>query len=105
MVGAVAVTELSSRFVQSTMRVVSKSRHQLDLRCSNIQLLHIEDLQLGKGSEVLGRKDPYCPVLQLRLRSQLVPSDELGGWVVASPSTVEQGSHGSKVWNMHLGIK
>ena len=108
-VGALTLTEVAARFAQSSTDVAYKSRRQFDLLCTNVQILHIEDLHLGKGSEVLGRRDPYLPVIQLRARSQLVPQAESSGWV-AGVTTASQPKNGineeeEKVWNAHVGVK
>ena len=107
-VAALALSEVAFRFAQSNTDAVFKNRHQIDFRCTNIQVLHIEDLQLGKGSEVLGRRDPYLPLVQSRVKSQLVPLAEVGGWAVGSKASSNQAlaSAGSgEAWNVHAGVK
>ncbi|CAB9505998.1 protein sorting-associated protein 13C [Seminavis robusta] len=103
-VAALTVSEIAARFALSSAQSSFNNRYQVDLRCGNLQLLHIEDLMLGKGSEMVGRRDPYLPLFQVRLRSMLVPSSEVSGWV-AGLKTIVQDDNDSKVWNTHLGVK
>lgn len=82
--GAAAATETAFRFVQASTPI--RQKVQLDMRCTNLQLLQISSLETGHGSEILGRRDPYSALVQLRLRSQLVPEKDCGGWVVGVES-------------------
>ena len=106
-VAALTLTEIGARFAQSSANAVYKSRHQLDISCSNVQVLHIEDLNLGRGSEILGRKDAFQPLLQLRVRSQLVPSSDVGGWATGSKASTQEhpSSDEEEVWNVHAGAR
>jgi len=106
-VAAVTMSETWSRFAHSSANAVYKCRNQIDIRCNNIQILHIEDLNLGKGSEVLGRRDAFHPLLKIKIRSQLVPPDELGGWAagskLSSMADYDNGTEREGVWNVHAG--
>jgi hypothetical protein len=79
-VGAAALTEASFRFMQISSPIQQK--FQVDLRCTNVQLLDVSNLDTGRGSEILGRRDPYNALVQVRMRSQIVPQSERGGWVI-----------------------
>ena len=106
-VAALTLTEIGARFAQSSANTVYKSRHQLDISCSNLQCLHIEDLNLGRGSEIVGRKDAFQPLLQVRVRSQLVPSSNLGGWAAGFKASTQEhpSSDEEEVWNVHAGAR
>eukprot|EP00980_Cylindrotheca_fusiformis_P009341 scaffold2047_cov129-Cylindrotheca_fusiformis.AAC.20 len=105
-VGAFGVTELSTRFVQ--IGSAPKSRLQVDLQCTNIQFLEIGSLLSGHGGEILGRRDPYSFIVQLRGRSQLVPAHETGGWVVGIENRnteMKTSALAETVRNMHVGLR
>jgi hypothetical protein len=56
--------------------------------------------------ELLGRRDPYQPLLNIRVRAQLVPSSLLGGWVVECQkpeSSVVKGE--GMAFNFHVGVR
>jgi hypothetical protein len=104
--GGAVITETALRFVQASTPVHQKV--QLDMRCTNLQLLEISSLEAGQGSEILGRRDPYNALVQLRLRSQLVPENICGGWVVGVESRdVESHSNPATALarNLHVGLK
>jgi hypothetical protein len=101
-VGATAFSETSLRFLQ--LSSLAKNRTQIDFRCSNVQLLDIMNLESGRGSEIIGRRDPYSSLVQLRVRSQYVPADEKGGWVVGdSRRSTDTGQ--LTVCNVHVGVR
>lgn len=105
-IGACAISETSFRFILVSSHL--KNRTQLDARCTNFQVLEISNLEAGRGSEILGRRDPYSALIYVRLRSQLVPSSESGGWVIG----VENGrvenepcQRNQAVQNVYVGVK
>ncbi len=103
-IGASVVSESSFRI----LRLVSDARDriQADFRCSNAQILDITNIETGRGSELFGRRDPYSSLCQLRLRSQLVPFSERGGWVTGvDKPDLENKNAVCDVRNIHLGIK
>ena len=103
-IGAVVVTESSLRLLQLTSQ--DRNRIQIDIRCANAQILDIANLEMGRGCELFGRRDPYSSLFQLRLRSQLVPFEERGGWVVGVVKQEIETNHAVRaVRNVHLGIK
>jgi hypothetical protein len=105
-VGASAITETAVRFVQFSSPL--RNRMQIDLRCSNVQMLEIASLEAGRGSEIVGRRDPYSSLVQIRLRSQLVPSHESGGWVIGLENRAAENvsiTPEQAVRNMHIGFK
>jgi hypothetical protein len=58
----------------------------------------------------LGRRDPYLPLILVRLRSQLVHSSEVGGWVAGHKSAGNlhhdvSDDENDKVWNAHIGVR
>jgi Vacuolar sorting-associated protein 13, N-terminal/N-terminal region of Chorein or VPS13 len=79
-VGALTISEASIRVLQrsSTKKIAS----HVDIRCSNVQLLDINNLEGGRGLEVFGRRDPYSNLVQLRMRHQLLPVSEEARWVL-----------------------
>lgn len=81
-IGAAVATEAAIRLVN----VVSSKRDkmQLDFRCTNFQALEISSLEAGRGSEIFGRRDPYNALVQARVRSEIVPESQRGGWVVGN---------------------
>ena len=103
-IGASVVSESSLRVLRLASEV--RDRIQADFRCSNAQVLDITNIETGRGSELLGRRDPYSSLCQFRLRSQLVPSNERGGWVTGfdKPET-ENKNAVCDVRNVHMGIK
>lgn len=56
---------------------------------------------------MLSCRDPYGPIAQLRVRTQLVSSTHEGGWVVGeTASSVGTNSETDELaWNMHVGAK
>ncbi|VEU36026.1 unnamed protein product [Pseudo-nitzschia multistriata] len=105
--GAVVASESSLRLLLLASQI--RNKFQGDFRCANAQLLDIlsfENIETCRGSEILGRRDPYNFLFQLRLRSQLVPSDERSGWVVGVHTPDSDNKRGTcDVRNTHLGIK
>ena len=103
-VSAAVISESSLRLLQLASKV--RNRTQIDLRCTNAQVLDIENIETGSGFEIFGRKDPFSSLFQLRLRSQLVHPTERSGWVVGSEKR-QRGKTSSTltVRNIHLGIK
>ena len=87
-VGAVVASELDLRLVGANSNHVLRDRSQLDARCSNLQVVAIDEFDTRKAAEVFGKKDVYCPLIRLRCRYQLVPHSELGGWVLGQKSTL-----------------
>ena len=105
-VGACALSETSARLVQASSFL--RNRCQVDIRCNNFQLLEITSLEAGRGSEIIGRRDPYSALVSVRLRTQLVPAHESGGWVIGiDESQVERENipREKAVRNVHLGVK
>jgi hypothetical protein len=104
-VGAAAMSETSVRFLQMTSKL--RERTQLDFRCTNAQVLDVVNLEAGRGSEIFGRRDPYSSLVQLRLRSQLVPKSDRGGWVIGEKgeSTSKELSRKDAVHNIHIGLR
>eukprot|EP00562_Extubocellulus_spinifer_P016440 CAMPEP_0178577680 /NCGR_PEP_ID=MMETSP0697-20121206/21133_1 /TAXON_ID=265572 /ORGANISM="Extubocellulus spinifer, Strain CCMP396" /LENGTH=4375 /DNA_ID=CAMNT_0020212987 /DNA_START=145 /DNA_END=13272 /DNA_ORIENTATION=+ len=74
-------------------------RVQMDFKLTNAQLLDIVHMR-----ELLGRGDIYRPIINARLRSQLVNSDNLEGWVVDGDYDASDLSS-SRAWNCHFGAK
>jgi hypothetical protein len=105
-IGALVVSESSVRVLSLVSDI--RDRIQVDFRCTNAQFLDITNIETGRGLEVMGRRDPYSSLCQLRLRSQVVPSDERGGWVTGvntgRPET-ENRNDVCDVRNIHMGIK
>ena len=106
-VGAFAIAETSLRYVHCPTSVAFKCRSQLDLKCANFQVLSISSLQEGKGTECFGRSDPYGHLIVFRLRRQLVPASEQGGWVVDAEKNIDTDDFlsGPVAWNVHVGVK
>jgi hypothetical protein len=107
-IGACTMAEVSARCVHVSSHCTFKSRSQLDLRCINFQVLDVVDLEAGRGTEILGRSDPYVHLFHLQLRRQLVPEDETSGWVVGLGKERPEESRvppGRRVWNIHVGVK
>ncbi|KAG7355613.1 vacuolar sorting-associated protein 13, N-terminal domain containing protein [Nitzschia inconspicua] len=105
-VGALALTESSLRFVQVSSP--TQDRAQLDVRCTNAQLLDVLNLEAGRGLEIVGRRDPYNSLLQARARFHVVGGEETGGWVVGEEATSVQVSDtepGFLVRNAHIGVR
>ena len=103
-VGASVVSESALRVLHLVSE--ARSRVQADFRCSNAQILDITNIETGRCSELLGRRDPYSSLCQFRLRSQLVPRDERGGWVTGvNKAETENKNAARDVRNVHLGIK
>lgn len=108
MVAACTLAETSMRCVHVSSDYTFKSRTQVDLRCSNFQVLDVINVEAGRATEVCGRSDPYSHLVNIRLRRQLVPLRESGGWVVGSENESLDGerSHPDQlVWNLHLGAR
>jgi hypothetical protein len=104
--GAFALTESIVRFVQISSS--AQERAQLDVRCSNAQILDVINLDSGRGLELLGRRDPYNALFHARLRCHLVPAEESGGWVTGEETPVAKTiEFSSRSWvrNVHLGVK
>mmetsp|Transcript_40995 Transcript_40995/g.123700 ORF Transcript_40995/g.123700 Transcript_40995/m.123700 type:complete len:3362 (-) Transcript_40995:38-10123(-) len=101
-VGGLVVSGLAIRhsYVLSSVR---STRGQLDVTLKNLQLL----AEPSNATEILGRRDIYHPLVQARVRVQLVPEDEMGGWVVDDNERKEANDSSVEVvaWNMHLGMK
>ena len=96
------------RCVHVSSAYTFKSRTQVDLRCSNFQVLDVINLEAGRATEVCGRSDPYSHLVNIRLRRQLVPLQESGGWVVGSENEAPDGERAQPdqlVWNLHLGAR
>ena len=106
-VGAFAIAETSLRYVHCPAPVAFKCRSQLDFKCANFQVLSISSLRDGRGTECFGRSDPYGHLIIVRLRRQLVPALEQGGWVVDAEKTMNsEGSvAGHVAWNVHVGVR
>ena len=105
-VGAAAMSETSVRFLQMASKL--RERTQLDFRCANAQILDVVNLEAGRGSEIFGRRDPYSSLFQLRLRSQIVPKSERGGWVIdgeRGESISKEISRKDAVRNIHVGLR
>jgi len=107
-VGAIAVTEISSRFVRSATHELLRDRSQLDLRCGNIQFIGIDDFETGKGVELVGKRDLYNPMVRLRFRHQLVPETVVSGWVTGL--TVDEGENAKpagseQAYNVYFDVK
>jgi Vacuolar sorting-associated protein 13, N-terminal/N-terminal region of Chorein or VPS13 len=100
--GAVAVTETAIRLLR--VGASSQQKIQIDMRCTNFQVLQILSHEAGHGAEILGRKDPYNALVQVRMRSQVTPFSNHSGWVVGvrdrDPSDNE-----IYVRNVHVGVK
>jgi hypothetical protein len=108
MVAACTLAETSMRCVHVSSAYTFKSRTQVDLRCSNFQVLDVINLEAGRATEVCGRSDPYSHLINIRLRRQLVPLQKSGGWVVGSENEAHDGeiAHPDQlVWNLHLGAR
>ena len=56
---------------------------------------------------MLSCRDPYGPIAQLRVRTQLVSSKHEGGWVVGetASSAGTNSETDDLAWNMHVGVK
>ena len=128
-IGSFLITEMGIRYLRGVTYDVYTTRSQFDVRCNNVQLFdlyHVSTilitclgqmacsscafvfaLQRTAGLELLGCRDPYNPVAQLRIRSQLVPLTQTGGWVVGDNSTpfLESFVSDDLSWNVHVGAK
>ncbi len=103
-IGASVLSESSLQVLRKVSE--ARDRIQADFRCSNAQIIDIVNLEAGRGSELLGRRDPYSSLCQLRLRSQLVPCNERGGWVTGLDKPMSDNKDDvCDVRNIHLGIK
>jgi hypothetical protein len=108
MVAACTLAETSMRCVHVSSAYTFKSRTQVDLRCSNFQVLDVINVESGRATEVCGRSDPYSHLINIQLRRQLVPLRESGGWVVGSENEALDGERAHPdqlVWNLHLGAR
>lgn len=105
-VGALAVTEISSRVVRSSSKEVLQDRSHVDVRCGNVQLISIDDYDSGIGFEVFGKRELHVPLLRGRLRRQLMPQGSACTWVagIRSNDVIEPQSTPTN-WHMHAGIK
>jgi hypothetical protein len=104
--GAFALTESSVRFIKISSTV--QERAQLDVRLSNVQLLDVINLEAGRGLELLGRRDPYNALLQVRLRCHLEPVEECSGWVTGEETTAAKTTVSAferRVRNVHVGVR
>ncbi len=104
--GAAVATEAAFRLVQAT--APAREKLQVDMRCTNLQILEIYSLEAGHGYEIMGRRDPYNALVQVRLKSQLVAEKNCGGWVVGSENCdLENHPRGSATLarNAHVGLK
>lgn len=107
--GALALTESSFRFIQVSSP--SQDRAQVDIRCTNVQLLDVLNLESGRGLELFGRRDPYNSLLQARARFHVVPPEQRGGWVTGEEITATKISKApettskSMVRNVHIGLR
>jgi hypothetical protein len=101
---ATALTEVDINFSGASFGRQFQDRSQLDIRLGNFQVLSIEDLDSGVGNELVAKQDLYNPLLRLRLRQQIVPRGEQGGWVVGQSSTMALHSSLDEI-NIHLGLR
>lgn len=99
--GAAIATEAAIRVLLVGQRI------QVDTRCTNLQLLQITSPDAGHGYEILGRRDPYNPLIQIRARSHLSTSGYQSGWVIGenNPQTEELDGGTRPVRSVHLGVK
>ncbi|CAJ1918125.1 unnamed protein product [Cylindrotheca closterium] len=105
-VSAFAISELSARLVHMESHL--KNKLQLDLQCTNVQILEVENLESGFGGELFGRRDAYTSLIQTRVRTELVPSHETGGWVLGMGKPKlrnESPSLNDIVRNVHIGVR
>jgi hypothetical protein len=95
--------------------LVMSDRFQFDLRLSNFQIIAFDSTAYEKGTEILGKKHVYNPLVRLRCRGQLVPDSELGGWVLDQDPTIRefdiregdvcQDVHHGRVLNLYASLK
>ena len=108
-VGAAVVTDVSTRFAKAKSTELYRNRSQMDLHCNNIQVIAIDDFEIGKGVEVLGKKDSYSSILRARWKLQHVPEEDNGGWVTGRFTRSASGPHESSdenaTWNSHILVK
>ena len=101
---AAAATETAVRLVQAGTQ--SRQKMQMDMRCTNFQLLQISSHEAGHGVEILGRRDAYNALIQIRARSQITPFSNRSGWVVGmADRDCERSDHDDLVRNVHVGVK
>jgi Vacuolar sorting-associated protein 13, N-terminal/N-terminal region of Chorein or VPS13 len=101
---AAAATETAVRLVQ--VGTQTRQKVQIDMRCTNFQLLQISSHEAGHGVEILGRRDAYNALIQIRARSQITPFSNRSGWVVGVVGRdYERSDHDDLVRNVHVGVK
>jgi len=103
-IGAFSASEVGVRVARSMKHVSLSSKCQVDLRCTNMQVLEVKSTDSSHAVEILGRRDPFGHLLFTRIRMQTVSSEVVSGWVVGGREEDMMPVSKSCI-NCHVGIR
>jgi hypothetical protein len=104
---AVVFTELGARVAKVDTNELYKNRSQVDLRLTNLQVISVDNCDSQDAAEIFGKQEMYNSIVRLRIRRQLVPEIDSGGWVCGDSNQkrdLVNADDASRVYNVHVGI-